>query len=128
MKILGFDLSSGSNFKITEEDRLWVEENFRWLKDVFGYPNRMEEQVLLTPKFFPETFAAPSATIDNVITDLSKLFGIPRQNVWHQIVTDLGDYNNIPYQIEGKPFECETESRVALQGSLRAPLTFVLPK
>lgn len=111
MKILGFNLSPGGNFKITEDDRLWVEENFRWLKEVFGYPNKLEEQVLLTPKFFPATFAAPAVTVDNVITDLSKQFGIPRHIVRHEIVTDLRDYNNIPYQIEGKPFECETELR-----------------
>lgn len=108
MKILGFNLSPGGNFKITEDDRLWVEENFRWLKEVFGYPNKLEEQVLLTPKFFPETFAT-AVTVDKVITDLSKQFGIPRQIVRHELVTDLRDYNNIPYQIEGKPFECETE-------------------
>jgi len=101
--------SSKYHFKITEEDRLWVEENFRWLIEVFGYPNKLEEQVLLTPKFFPETFAAEVVDIGNVITDMCKLFGIPRQAVAYEIITDLRDYNNIPYQIEGTPFECETE-------------------
>lgn len=109
MKILGFNLSSGSSFNITEDDRHWVEENFRWLKEVFGYPNKQEEQVLLTPKFFPETFATPAVTIEHVIADLCRQFGIARHTVRHEIVTDLRDYNNIPYQIEGKPFECETD-------------------
>jgi tetratricopeptide (TPR) repeat protein len=109
MKIIDIDISSSNNFKITEDDRLWVEENFRWLKDVFGYPNKMEEQLLLTPKCFPETFAAQTVSIDNVVTDLCKLFGIPRNIVRYEIHTDLRDYNNIPYQIEGQAFECETE-------------------
>jgi tetratricopeptide (TPR) repeat protein len=109
MKIFGFDTSANGNFNITEDDRLWVEENFRWLKEVFGYPNRMEEQVLVSPKFFPATFAVETITIDNVITDLCKLFGIPRSDVRHEILSDLRDYNNIPYEIEGKSFECEAE-------------------
>ncbi|MFZ6013985.1 MAG: tetratricopeptide repeat protein [Bacteroidota bacterium] len=108
MKI--YDLSnSNSNFRITDEDRLWVEENFRWLKQVFGYPNKLEEQVLLTPRFFPATFSTPSVAVDNVITDLCQLFGIPRHLVSYETRSDLRDFNNIPYQIEGRPFECEAE-------------------
>jgi Tfp pilus assembly protein PilF len=107
MKIFDFDPSN--NLTITDDDRLWVEENFRWLKEVFGYPNKLEEQVLLTSKFFPTTYGAQTVTIDNVISDLCKLFGISRDNVKYEVLTDLRDYSNIPYQIEGKPFECETE-------------------
>jgi len=103
MKILGIDTGSSSHqFRITEEDRIWVEENFRWLKNVFGYPNKMEEQVLLASKFFPATFAKEAVSADNVITDLCTLFGIPRGIVKSEILTDLRDYNDIPYQIEGK--------------------------
>jgi Tfp pilus assembly protein PilF len=110
MKIFGINTGShGHKFKITESDRLWVEENFRWLKDVFGYPNKMEQQVLLTPDFFPATFAPKTVIIDNVITDLCTLFGLARDTVKFEVLTDLRDYNNIPYQIEGKVFECETE-------------------
>lgn len=111
MKIFGQDTSSSNSaqFNITEDDRLWVEENFRWLKEVFGYPNRMEEQVLLTPKFFPATFAAPTVMVDNVVSDLCRLFGLQREVILYEVLTDLRDYNNIPYQVEGKPFECETE-------------------
>lgn len=107
MKIFGINTNS-NEFRITEEDRLWVEENFRWLKEVFGYPNRMEEQILLTPKFFPATFGKDAVAIDNVISDLCTLFGIPRDAVKHEVLTDIRDYN-IPYQIEGKEFECETD-------------------
>ena len=69
--------SSGSHFKITDDDKLWVEENFRWLKSVFGYPNKMEEQVLLDPKFFPATFATQKINIESVIDDLCKLLDFP---------------------------------------------------
>jgi tetratricopeptide (TPR) repeat protein len=108
MKI--FDINPDSQqFTITEDDRLWVEENFRWLKGVFGYPNRIEELVLLTPKFFPKTFAADTVNVDHVINDLCDLFCISRDIVKYELLTDLRDYNNIPYEIEGNPFECETE-------------------
>lgn len=110
MKI--FSIDGGANhhqFKITETDRLWVEENFRWLKEVFGYPNKMEQQVLVTPKFFPKTFEAKRADVDNVLTDLCVLFSIPRDTVAFEIHTDLRDYNSIPHQIKGESFECETE-------------------
>ena len=108
MKIFGHNANS-RQCMITEDDRLWVEENFRWLKEVFGYPNRMDEQVLLTPKFFPATCAAETVTVDHVIDDLCKLFGISRDSVKYEVLTDLRDYNNIPYEIEGNPFDSETE-------------------
>jgi tetratricopeptide (TPR) repeat protein len=109
MKIVDINPPSNNNFKITPDDKNWVEENFRWLKEVFGYPNKLEELVLITPKFFPLTFSLEAASIENVITDLCKLFDISRNAVKYEILTDLRDYNNIPYEIEGKPFECETE-------------------
>jgi tetratricopeptide (TPR) repeat protein len=109
MKIFGINLSGNTPFKITHGDKLWVEENFRWLISVFGYPNKMEDQVLLTPKFFPATFGGETVIIDNVITDLCTLFGLSRETIEFEIHTDLRDYNNIPYEIEGKPFECEAE-------------------
>jgi tetratricopeptide (TPR) repeat protein len=109
MKIFGMDLGSGSQFKITEDDRTWVEENFRWLKMVFGYPNKMEEQVLVNAKFFPATFGSAEVRVENVIQDLCHLFGIASETVKFEMHTDLRDFNNIPYEIEGKVFECETE-------------------
>jgi len=110
MKIVGINTGSdGSGFKITEDDRLWVEENFRWLKDVFGYPNKMEQQVLLTGKFFPTTSSNESVSIHNVVTDLCALFSLARGTVKVEVLTDLRDLSNIPYEIEGKAFACETE-------------------
>lgn len=108
MKIVGKDsVSNNHPFKISEEDRLWVEENFRWLKEVFGYPNKMEEQVLLTPKYFSATFGNETVIIENVITDLCNLFRIAPHTVNYEMLSDLRDYN-IPYEIEGRAFECET--------------------
>ncbi|SHH62162.1 hypothetical protein SAMN04488109_4681 [Chryseolinea serpens] len=109
MKIFGVNFGSSSNhFKIIEDDRTWLEENFRWLKSAFGYPNKRQEQVLLTPKFFPATYSVTTVSVDNIVTDLCKLFGLARNAVAFEIVTDIRDFG-IPYQMEGPPFECETD-------------------
>jgi Tfp pilus assembly protein PilF len=110
MKIFGLNLSSDSEFKITQEDKRWVEENFRWLKEVFGYPNKAHEQIVLSEKFFPYTFNAQQITIDNVVADLCTLLDLQRNSVRCIMMSDIRDMN-VPYQIEGKVFECETELR-----------------
>lgn len=109
MKIFGLNFSAGSDFKITDDDKLWVEENFRWLKEVFGYPNKSHEQILFTPKFFPASFNAQMITIENAITDISGLLDLPGNCVRCVMLSDLRDMNNVPYEIEGKAFGCETE-------------------
>lgn len=109
MKIFGLNLSAHDDFRITEEDKTWVEENFRWLKMVFGYPSKHHEQVLLTAEFFPATFESKALSVENALSDLCKLFSLPRQHVRHVMLSDLRDSNNVPYQIEGKAFECETD-------------------
>jgi tetratricopeptide (TPR) repeat protein len=96
-------------FRITDEDRHWVEENFRWLKNVFGYPNKMEEQVLINDKFFPKTFSVQQVLVRNVIDDLCKLFNIPESSVSYEFVTDLRDTSDIPFGTDGAPFEADTE-------------------
>ena len=86
MKIFSLNSNSGNQrLKITEDDRHWVEENFRWLKEVFGYPNRAEEQVLLTPKYLPATFSSETVTVDHVVDDLCTLFGISRNHAADQL-------------------------------------------
>jgi Tfp pilus assembly protein PilF len=109
MKILGFALSSNNGrFKISDTDKQWVESNFKWLIQVYGYPNRMEEPVLFNPQSFPTVLAAKEVTVDNVITDLCVLFGLSRDVITFELHTDIRDFN-IPYGMEGKISECEAE-------------------
>lgn len=110
MKIVEFgSASEKKRYPISEDDRLWVEENFRWLKEVFGYPNQAEEQVLIGPKHFPKTFSQARVSVTNVVDDLCVLFGISKHSVTVEILTDLRDYNIVPYQVAGQSFECEAD-------------------
>lgn len=108
-----FGLNGGENgFQITDDDKLWVDENFKWLIQVFGYPNKLHEQILIDAKFFPKTFSDKELLIENVVDDLCTLFNLPRSIINLQCVTDLRDSQHTPYEIDGKPFESDTSLSV----------------
>lgn len=110
MKLFGF-LKNKENdtFRITEPDRFWVEDNFRWLIKVFGYPYRESEQILLSENYFPKTFKSDKVSIENIIKDLCSLLQIQEEKISFEVVNDIRDSYGMPYEIEGKPFETELE-------------------
>ncbi|MBX3238368.1 MAG: tetratricopeptide repeat protein [Chitinophagaceae bacterium] len=111
MKLFGiFKNRENDTFRITEPDKLWVEDNFRWLIKVFGYPYRESEQILLSETYFPKTFKAESVLIENIIKDLCLLLQIREEKIFFQVVNDIRDSYGMPYKIEGKPFESELEA------------------
>lgn len=101
--------SKEEKFRITEPDREWVEENFRWLIKLFGYPSAQNEQILLTDLYFPKTFKSDKLVIDNIIQDLCALCHIQEGRITYQMVEDIRDTYGVPFQIEGRPFETEIE-------------------
>jgi tetratricopeptide (TPR) repeat protein len=109
MKLFGFNLGSDHEFRITEEDRLWVNSNFKWLIQVFGYPHKEQGQFLFNETFFPKTFSKPSIEINLVIDDLCDLLYLDHAMITIDIQEDIRDWQNMPYAIEGKPFECDTD-------------------
>jgi tetratricopeptide (TPR) repeat protein len=110
MKLFGFFKNKENDtFRITEPDRLWVEDNLRWLIKVFGYPYRESEQILLSDNYFPKTFKGDKVLIENIINDLSSLFQIRKEKISFEVVNDIRDSYAMPYEIEGKPFETELE-------------------
>lgn len=109
MKLFGFNKKHGNTFQITEPDRLWVEHNFRWLIQVFGYPDRASEQILLTENYFPTTFKADKVLIENIIKDVCALFQIQEDKLTFEVSSDIRDTYGIPFAIEGKQFETELE-------------------
>jgi tetratricopeptide (TPR) repeat protein len=110
MKLFGFfKIKENDTFRITEPDRLWVEDNFRWLFKVFGYPYRESEQILLSENYFLKTFEDDKVLIENIIKDLCLLLQIQEEKITFEVVNDIRDSYGMPYEIEGKPFETELE-------------------
>ena len=110
MKLFGFNKKTKEpKFRITEPDRDWVEDNFKWLIKVFGYPNRQSEQIIITDKFFPKTFSTSEIIVQNLIEDLCNLLGLDISKITFELHEDLRDVYGMPLEIQGKPFETETE-------------------
>jgi len=111
MKLFGFyKKKRNDKFRITESDRLWVENNFKWLIKVFGFPVKESEQILLTEDYFPNTFKADIVLIDNIIRDLCLLLQINESKVTFEVITDIRDSYGLPYEIEGKAFETDFQA------------------
>lgn len=110
MKLFGFNKKAKAHqFRITDTDRIWVEDNFKWLIQSYGYPARQSEQILISKDYFPKTFAAKDTVIKPLISDLSGLMDIDPEKIVFEIHEDLRDAYGVPYMSEGKPFEAETE-------------------
>lgn len=107
MKLFGFLKKNKENdtFRISELDKLWIEDNFRWLIKVFGYPYYENEQILLSENYFPNSFSVSKVLIENIIKDLCFLFQIQEDKLSFEVVKDIRDSYDTPYEIEGKPFE-----------------------
>ena len=96
-------------FQLDESLRVWVEDNFKWLIQVFGYPSKPFEHYLISEKYFPNTFSSNDLKIENLIIDLSVLLNIESNKIKFEIHKDLRDAIGVPLEIAGKSFETETE-------------------
>jgi Tfp pilus assembly protein PilF len=104
-----FRKQSKEIFQLPEQDRIWVEENFAWLIQAFGYSDIQKAQITLTENFFPATFRAEKVEVGNIIHDLCDLFQIGEQKITYEIHEDLRDVGGMPFMMVGKPFETELE-------------------
>jgi tetratricopeptide (TPR) repeat protein len=110
MKLFGVNFGSEGNFKITDADREWVESNFKWLIEVFGYPNKeLHHQVLLNAANFPKTFSTKEIEIGFILDDLSNILHLDRTKISFVVQEDLRDTPNMPYASLDHAFECELE-------------------
>ncbi|AKP50938.1 hypothetical protein CA2015_1501 [Cyclobacterium amurskyense] len=99
MKLFGFNKKE-KTFRITNPDREWVEDNFKWLIKFFGYPNRQSEQIIITEKFFPNAFSNRGLLIQNVIIkDLSNFLGLHSSKIKFEIHQDLRDVYRMPFEM-----------------------------
>jgi tetratricopeptide (TPR) repeat protein len=110
MKLFGFfNIKKENKFKITEPDREWVEDNFKWMIQAYGYPSRQSQQILLNENSFPNTFKAQKINIQDIIADLSTGLLLDSSKISFEYVEDLRDSFATPYEIEGGLFETSTE-------------------
>jgi Tfp pilus assembly protein PilF len=109
MTLFWFNKKENDKFLITEPDKIWVEESFKWLIKAYGYPYRGCEQILLTNIYFQKTFKEKIILIENIIADLCSLLQIKEDKISFKILSDIRDTNEIPFEIEGTPFETELE-------------------
>lgn len=93
---------------ITEPDRHWVEDNFQWLIEVYGYPTKKNEQFLINEKHFPQSFRESEIKVDNLIADLCELLVLDKSRINSVLEGDLSDTHGIPYE-QSNPFGIETE-------------------
>ena len=90
-------------FQITEDDRLWVEENFNWLVGSLGLPSKNTELILYTDKYFPNIYADNELKVENIIKDLSDILQLNSIEISFEIEKDVRDFQGVPYEIEGAP-------------------------
>jgi tetratricopeptide (TPR) repeat protein len=88
-------------FPISDNDKNWVQESFRWLIEVYGYPTGKTKTIFFTNDFFPHTFSQKKINIDFLINDFSNLFNIDRGRISFIIDEDIRDTIDTPYQIDG---------------------------
>ncbi|MGP8216820.1 MAG: tetratricopeptide repeat protein [Bacteroidia bacterium] len=113
MKIFGLNIGSDSAKKqepvITSIDKNWVEDMFIWLLKAFGYPSKENGPFLFSDKYFPVTFKSKKLTIENLISDICSLLVLDRTKISFELVPDIRDISQTPYEIQGRAFESELE-------------------
>ncbi len=77
---------------------------------MFGIPDAKNEQIVISPDYFPQTFSKSKIEIPDIIQDLSTLSGIEGVKIQIETHTDLRDSHGMPYAIDGKEFESVTEA------------------
>ena len=96
-----------NKIKITEPDREWVDDNFKYLIDIFGYPLSQFEQFELNDHYFPLLFSTEEPELANLIEDLRGLLTLDGVQIAAETRKDIRDLNNVPYVVDGELFESE---------------------
>jgi tetratricopeptide (TPR) repeat protein len=97
-------VGDSNKFWITDDDKYWVQERFRWLLSAYGYPYKSYKSVVFIKEFFPETFSR-KLDVDSLITDLCNLYKISKQQISVELTEDIRDSPDTPYEIHGKIIE-----------------------
>lgn len=98
-----------NNFRITDEDRFWVEDNYIWLVQVFGIPKPTKNPITISQMHFPNAFEKKESLIESIKQDLCQLLSIDASKIKFENHTDLRDIPETPYEFDENPFETQLE-------------------
>jgi Tfp pilus assembly protein PilF len=98
--------------RITDNDRGWVEESFKWLIDIYGYPGSSKSQITFTEFTFPLSFQSDKTNAELLIKDLLGLLGLQNISISVEYISDLRDITNIPFEIQGYSPETELVTKI----------------
>jgi len=98
-----------NEFSITPEDKRWVDNCYKWLLKTFGYPQKGSIPFLFNASYFPITFQAKKINVENLLSDLCKLYALEMTSISFELEPDIRDIANTPHQIYGKAFESDLE-------------------
>ena len=100
-------LFNRNEMKITDPDREWVNDNFKYLIDIFGYPLSQFEQFELTDQYFPLLFSTEEPQLNNLIEDLRELLTLQGVKINFETRDDIRSLNNVPYSVDDEVFESD---------------------
>lgn len=100
-------MSKKNNYWISDDDKNWVQECFRWLIQIYGYPGSKTHTILFTREFFPQTFSHNEVNIEALIFDFCDLFKVDKKRISVTIAGDIRDTIDTPLEIEGGTNDCE---------------------
>lgn len=111
------------SFPITDADKGWVIENLTWLVQIYGRLYPEDRIILFSLEFFPLSTGGKGELVENLITDLKELLGLASANITFDLQKDIRDFEGLPYEIEGKPFQsgliaAEAQYHIVLAESL----------
>jgi Tfp pilus assembly protein PilF len=73
-------MTGDKTFSISTSDRVWIEENFKWLIEIFGYPNQYQPLYSWDEKHFPESYNATDFLPHRFVEECARLFELDIEN------------------------------------------------
>jgi Tfp pilus assembly protein PilF len=94
---------------ITPEDKQWVESCYSFLVKFFGLPTPNASTFLFNSTYFPITFSEKKIEVSHLLDDLCNLYKLDRNTISFELLPDVRDIAQTPFEITGKAFESDIE-------------------
>lgn len=94
-----------SSFRITQADRDWVEDNFKWIILTAGYPEKTNVQYAFVSNHFPNTFKANEFKPEDYFNDCCQLLQLEPGRIDIEYFSDIRDIPDTPYEVQGRTLD-----------------------